>query len=390
MQHSQRLQQLPSQFFSSLVQKVNKAINEGRDIINLGQGNPDQPTPTAIIEELYASAKKPKNHGYSPFRGLISFKDAICQFYKREYNVDLDRDKEVAILFGGKSGLVQLPLCFCNEGDVVLAPDPGYPDYLSGIALAKAAPFFMPLEQKNNYLPDYSLIPKHIADKAKLVFLNYPNNPTGACSTDSFFQDTVTFARENEIGVIHDFAYGAIGYDGNKPLSFLQSDGAKDVGIEIYTLSKTFNMAGWRVGFAVGNEQMIEAINLLQDHLYVSLFPAIQDAAAKALLECREEVIELVGLYEKRRNTFIESCRKIGWEGHSPEGSFFVWMPVPEGFTSEAFSDRLLELADVAVAPGIGFGPCGEGYVRIGLVEPEERLLEAVARIGKSRLLKKK
>ncbi len=383
MQQSQLLQQLPTQFFSKLVQQVGKAVSEGRDIINLGQGNPDQPTPTHIIEALQLSASNPASHRYSPFSGKDSLKKAICQFYQKEYGVSLQYNNEVAILFGGKSGLVELPLCFCDEGDIILAPDPGYPDYLSGISLARSSAYFMPLEAKNNFLPVLDSIPVEIAEKAKLMFLNYPNNPTGACATKEFYEDTVAFAKEHNIIICSDFAYGAIGFNGEKPISFLQTEGAKDVGVEIYTLSKTYNMAGWRVAFAVGNPEIIEAINLIQDHMYVSLFPAIQDAATEALLNGDESVKNLVSLYQSRRNAFIEKCQSIGWDVTAPEGSFFAWLPVADGFTSEEFATYLLQHADVAVAPGIGFGEHGEGYIRVGLVESKERLLEAVDRIAK-------
>lgn len=386
LQFSQTLQQLPTQFFSKLVKQVSAAKAQGRDIINLGQGNPDQPTPTNIIKELQRSSADPASHGYSPFSGKASLKKAVCQFYEREYGVSLDPESEVAILFGGKIGLVELPLCFCNEGDLILAPDPGYPDYLSGISLAKAKTHFLPLEAKNKFLPDYHKVPAEIAQQAKLMFLNYPNNPTGATATKEFFEETVSFAKEHQVIVAHDFAYGAIGFGNEKPRSFLQTEGAKEVGVEIYTLSKTFNMAGWRVAFAVGNAKIIEAINLLQDHMYVSLFPAIQDAAVEALLHGEESTQALVALYKSRRKAFVERSASIGWHAAPTDGSFFVWMPVPSGFTSEQFATHLLEHADVAVAPGIGFGEYGEGYVRVGLVEKKERLLEAVDRIATCKL----
>ncbi|WP_050614972.1 pyridoxal phosphate-dependent aminotransferase [Bacillus testis] len=383
MQYSKTLQSLPPQYFSSLVHKVNKAKAEGKDVINLGQGNPDQPAPEKIVDELNRSSRNPASHKYSPFRGKDSFKKAIRTFYHHEYGVSLDLEKEIAILFGGKSGLIELPICFCNKGDLVLVPDPGYPDYLSGIAMASATPYFLPLMKERNYLPDYQSVPADISEKARLLFLNYPNNPTGACATMPFFEETASYCAKNGIIPVHDFAYGAIGFDGQKPPSFMQAGHAKDVGIEIYTMSKTFNMAGWRVGFAVGNSDVIEAINLLQDHMYVSIFPAIQDAASIALSECNGYAAELVNMYEDRRNTFMDACRQIGWHGNPPPGSFFVWMPVADGFSSEAFADLLLQQADVAVAPGSGFGAYGEGFVRIGLVESKERLLEAVNRIGK-------
>jgi L-glutamine---4-(methylsulfanyl)-2-oxobutanoate aminotransferase len=383
---SELLNNLPKQFFASLVAKVEKVKAQGYDVINLGQGNPDQPTPEHIVQSLQKAAENPKYHKYSPFRGHRFLKEAIARYYKREYNVDLDPETEVAVLFGGKAGLVELPLCLLNPGDVVLVPDPGYPDYWSGVALARAKMVFMPLLAENNFLPDYEMISQEAAAQAKLMFLNYPNNPTGAQATKEFFTETVEFAKRHHICVVHDFAYGAIGFDGKKPPSFLQTDGAKDIGIEIYTLSKTYNMAGWRVGFAVGNPNVIEAINLLQDHLYVSIFSAVQEAAATALLSSQACVEQLVATYESRRNVFISGLKEIGWDVQAPAGSFFAWLKVPDGYTSESFADLLLEKAHVAVAPGIGFGTHGEGYVRVGLLTREKRLLEAVERIQKLNL----
>jgi L-glutamine---4-(methylsulfanyl)-2-oxobutanoate aminotransferase len=378
---SDLLQALPKQFFASLVSSISEITAEGHDVINLGQGNPDQPTPDHIIKRLQTAVEKPINHKYSPFRGTKELKEAACVYYKREFGVDLDPTREVAILFGGKAGLVELPQCLLNPGDTVLVPDPGYPDYWSGVALAKTRMEIMPLKEENDFLPDYRKLSRETVRQAKLMFLNYPNNPTGAVATEEFFKETVELALKESICVVHDFAYGAIGFDGKKPLSFLQTDGAKEVGIEIYTLSKSYNMAGWRVGFAVGNESVIEAIELLQDHLYVSLFPAVQEAAVEALLSSQHCAVELTKSYESRRNVFIEGLQSIGWDVKAPAGSFFAWLKVPEGYTSQEFSDYLLHHAHVAGAPGIGFGEYGEGYVRAGLLATEERLLEAVRRI---------
>ncbi|MGG0285247.1 pyridoxal phosphate-dependent aminotransferase [Peribacillus butanolivorans] len=378
---SRQLQELPKQFFASLVAKVKAITEQGHDVINLGQGNPDQPTPEHIVKSLQTAAENTINHKYSPFRGHQYLKEAATVFYEREYGVKLDPNSEVAILFGGKAGLVELPQCLLNPGDTILVPDPGYPDYLSGVVLAQAKTEFMPLTEENDYLPHYGEIHRETLERAKMMFLNYPNNPTGASATSAFFEETVSFAKEHSICVVHDFAYGAIGFDGKKPISFLQAEGAKDVGIEIYTLSKTYNMAGWRVGFAVGNKSVIEALELLQDHLYVSLFPAIQEAAASALLDSQSCVEELVNKYEGRRNVFIDGLRSIGWDVQAPKASFFAWLKIPEGFTSESFADYLLTHAHVAVAAGNGFGEFGEGYVRVGLLTSEERLQEAVERI---------
>ncbi|MGG2108724.1 pyridoxal phosphate-dependent aminotransferase [Lysinibacillus pakistanensis] len=381
MEFSKKIQQLPTQFFAALVQKVNAALAEGRDVINLGQGNPDQPTPPHIIKALQEAAENPLNHKYPPFRGIAELRQAAADFYKREYNVDINPDTEVAILGGTKIGLVELPLAILNPGDTMLLPDPGYPDYLSGVVLGDVNFEVLPLFAENSFLPDYAALPDNIKEKAKLLYLNYPNNPTGGTATIEFFEETVRFAKEHNIIVSHDFAYGAIGFDGNKPVSFLQADGAKDVGIEMYTLSKTYNMAGWRIGFAVGNADIIAAINLIQDHLFCSQFPAVQQAAAIALSASQECANELRATYERRRNVLIEEAQRIGWHVTAPKGSFFAWLPVPVGYTSEQFADLLLDKADIAVAAGNGFGQYGEGYVRVGLLVSEERLREAINRI---------
>jgi L-glutamine---4-(methylsulfanyl)-2-oxobutanoate aminotransferase len=389
MEISERLKKLPVQFFATLVDKVNKAYAEGRDVINLGQGNPDQPTPPHIVKALQEAAEDPATHKYSLFRGIPEMKEAAAAFYKKQYDVDIDPEREVAILFGTKTGLVELPMCLLNEGELMLLPDPGYPDYLSGVVLANVEYETFPLIAENQFLPDYNAFTDRQKEKAKLMYLNYPNNPTGATADREFFEETVAFAKENSIAVVHDFAYGAIGYDGKKPVSFLEIEGAKEIGIEMYTMSKTFNMAGWRSGFAVGNADIIEAINLIQDHLYCSIFPAIQKASVAALTENLSSVDELVARYESRRNTFIAACHRIGWNVEAPTGSFFAWLPIPDGFTSEEFADYLLEKADVAVAAGNGFGKYGEGYIRVGLLIEEERLEEAVSRIEKLNLFGK-
>lgn len=376
------LQALPKQFFAALVRRAALAAAAGHDVINLGQGNPDMPTPDHIVQALQAAAANPLNHKYPPFRGHSYLKEAVAAFYEREYGVVMEPEREVAILFGGKTGLVEVVQCLLNPGDTALVPDPGYPDYWSGIELARAVMEMMPLTSANGFLPDYGSISPEVAAAAKLMFLNYPNNPTGAVATEEFFRETVQFAEKHSICVVHDFAYAAIGYEGQRPRSFLQTPGAKDTGIEIYTLSKTYNMAGWRVAFAVGNPSVIESLNLLQDHMYVSLFGAVQEAAATALSGPQTCVQENVARYEARRNILIGGLRELGWKVEAPGGSFFAWLPVPEGYTSQSFADLLLDEAHVVVAPGIGFGAYGEGYVRVGLVSSEERLAEAVKRIA--------
>lgn len=382
-EQSDAIKRLPDQFFARLGKRVQELVNEGHDVINLGQGNPDLPTADHIVKALQNAAEKPINHKYSPFQGFPYFKQAVADFYKREYDVDLDPENEVALMFGSKIGLFEVSLCLLNSGDTALLPNPGYPDYLSGVALANAQHEFMPLLAENGFLPNYQEISTEILEKAKVMFLNYPNNPTAGVATKEFFDETVALAKKHNICVVHDFAYGAIGFDGIKQPSFLASKGAKDVGIEMYTLSKTYNMAGWRVAFAVGNPSVIKTINLLQDHLFTSLFGAIQEAATEAISGDLTYVDELVTIYEKRRNVLVNSLRKIGWEVEAPKGTFFAWFPVPDGYTSADFTNLLLEKAHVVVAGGNGFGTLGEGYVRFGLLDSEERLQEAAERIGK-------
>lgn len=382
-EQSETLKRLPEQFFAKLVKKAQQLTEQGHDIINLGQGNPDLPTPESIVEALQVAAEDPVNHKYSPFQGHAYLKEAVAAFYQREYGVTVDPKNEVAILFGAKTGLVELSQCLLNPGDLALLPDPGYPDYMSGIALADAEPRFMPLTKENNFLPDYNAISKDVLERAKLLFLNYPNNPTAATATKDFFDETVELAKEHNFCVVHDFAYGALGFDGQKPRSFLQSEGAKEIGVEMYTLSKTYNMAGWRVAFAIGNPSVIESINLIQDHLYVSLFGAVQRAAAEALTGDQTAVHELIDTYTGRRDCFVKALHEIGWKVDAPKGTFFAWLSVPNGYSSEVFADLLLEKAHVVVAPGTGFGSKGEGYVRVGLLDSEERLMEAAQRIGK-------
>lgn len=382
IQGASRMTELPEQFFAHLVKKAAAEAAKGHDIINLGQGNPDKPTPSHIVKKLKDAAENPSYHKYPPFSGYSFLKEAICQRYLEDYGVNLDPETEVAILFGGKTGLVEISQCLLNPGDVCLVPDPGYPDYLSGVSLAGGRVVTMPLLSENGFLPVFENLPPDEIAKAKLMFLNYPNNPTAAVANEEFYDRAIAFAAENSIAIASDFAYGAIGFDGHRPVSFLERPYAKEVGVEFYTLSKTYNMAGWRVGFALGNRQIIRLLNLMHDHLYVSLFGAVQEAAAEALTGPQQCVAELRQLYEGRRNTLFQSLEQIGWKAVPSAGSFFAWLPVPSSYTSTEFADLLLQKAHVVTAPGIGFGTHGEGYVRVGLLTSEERLQEAVQRIG--------
>jgi len=385
---SKAIERLPEQFFTSLGEKVQRIVAEGHDVINLGQGNPDKPTSDRIKSALQEASKNPINDKYSPFHGFATTRQAVADFYKKTYDVDLNPDKEVALMFGSKIGLFEVVQCLLNPGDAAFLPDPGYPDYLAGLSLANVEPIYMPLLEENGFLPNYEKIPSTDLDRAKLMFLNYPNNPTTGVATPDFFEETVSLAKKHDICVVHDFAYGGIGFDGIQQPSFLSTDGAKDIGIEMYSFSKSFNMAGWRMAFAVGNESVIKLINLIQDHMFTSIYGAIQEAAVVALTEEAGFIDEVVEVYEGRRNVLIESLREIGWQVEAPKGTFFCWFKVPEGYTSGEFADLLLEKAHVVVATGDGFGELGEGYVRIGLLDSEDRLREAAERIGKLGIFK--
>jgi len=371
---------LPVQFFAALTQRAAALSTSGVDVINLGQGNPDLPTPPHIVEALRAAVLDPMTHRYPPFRGLPELKVAICQYYESVYAVTLDPEREVAILFGGKSGLVELSQTLLDPGDVALVPDPGYPDYLSGIALAGASAVTLPLLEEQGFLPDLGSVDPDVARRAKLLFLNYPNNPTASVATKGFFADVVTFAERHGVIVAHDFAYGAIGFE-ERPPSFLQTPGARSVGVEVCTLSKTYNMAGWRVGFALGHADVIEQLNLLQDHCFVSIFGAVQKAACAALTGSQDSVLELRKTYERRKDAFLDELRSNGIRTLAPGGSFFVWLPTPAGIGSIDYAERLMQTAHVVVAPGVGFGEAGEGYVRVGMLADEARLREAARRI---------
>lgn len=383
IRQSQRLGRLPSQLFSRLIATTAALQAAGHNVINLGQGNPDLPTPAHVVETVRRAAIDPATHKYIPFGGLQVLKEAVAEWYAKQFNVALDPQTEVCILIGTKLGLQEISLCLLDEGDICLMPDPGYPDYWSGVALAGGRPYAMPLRSENRFLPDLNAIPKEVAESARLMFLNFPTNPTGAVADPAFFAQVVAFARQHQIAVAHDLAYGDLVFDGRERLSFLQTPGAKEVGVEFCTLSKSFNMAGWRIGFLAGNREIIAAMNLLQDHINCSQWGAIQIAAAAALTGPQDSVRTLCAEYEQRRDTWVREARRIGWEIQPSAGSFFVWCPVPPPLTSESFTDLLLRECHVVVAPGVGFGPAGEGYVRISLTTGVGRLAEAAQRIGK-------
>lgn len=379
MKPADRITRLPTQLFSRLISLVDETRNQGIDVINLGQGNPDQPTPEHIVQALKDSSMDPRFHRYISFAGLPELKQAVAEWYKRRHGVIVDPGREVAILIGSKIGLEEISLCLLNPGDVAIAPDPGYPDYLSGIHLAGAALHPLPLRATLNFLPDLG----DWHPQAKLAFVNYPNNPTGRIAPTSFYDELIQIALRYGTVLAHDLAYGDIVYDGRDSVSLLSRPGGKEAGIEFTTLSKSYNMAGWRMGFAAGNADLIHYLELLQDHLHCSQFGAIQQASIAALTGPQESVRQLTALFQHRRDRFVDTARAHGWDITPSSGSIFLWCKVPSDIDSFAWTDRILRETGVVVAPGRGFGEHGEGYIRISLTEPEHRLEEAARRIAK-------
>lgn len=373
-----RIERLPRQLFAALIQQVEAKRRQGIDVINLGQGNPDLPTPPHIVEALRKAAGNPVYQRYISFRGLASLKDAVAEWYWRQHAVKLDPSREVAILMGSKVGLEEISLVLVNPNDKVLTPDPGYPDYLSGIALAGGEMIPWPLLAENNFLPMLDDWPNDV----RLAFLNYPNNPTGHIAPTEFYDRVIDRALSSGTILAHDLAYGDITYDGQRAISLLSRPGGIQAGVEFTTLSKSYNMAGWRIGIAAGNADVISHLELLQDHLHCSQWGAIQEAARVALLGPDDSVKTLTHTYQKRRDTFIQEAADHGWIIPKSQGSIFVWCPVPNGHTAMQWSNRFLEECHVMVAPGTGFGPRGEGYIRIALTDTSARLKEAARRMS--------
>ncbi|NQT90087.1 MAG: LL-diaminopimelate aminotransferase [Candidatus Omnitrophica bacterium] len=376
-----RLKKLPPYLFAEIDRIKKAAIQSGRDIIDLGVGDPDTPTPMHIIEQLYKAASDPQNHRYAMDAGLLQLREAITSWYKSRFNVELDVDTEVLPLIGSKEGIAHIPLAFINHGDEVLIPDPCYPPYKSGTIFAGGVPYLMPLLEENDFLPDLDAIDPQVARRAKIMFINYPNNPTSACATEDFYRKVIDFARDNNIIICHDAAYSEVSFDGYKPQSFLEFDGAKEVGVEFHSLSKTYNMTGWRIGFACGNSEVIAALRTVKSNIDSGIFQAVQFAGVIALEGDQSHVDEINSMYQSRRDALVDGLNRIGWKVSKPKATFYAWIPVPPGYTSNELTKLLLEKADIVTTPGVGFGPNGEGYIRMALTVSEERLAEAVGRI---------
>jgi len=381
---SKKLQSLPPYLFLEIDKQKRKARAEERDIIDLGVGDPDQPTPEHIIEVLYQAAQDPVNHRYALDQGMPALRHAIEGWYKRRFNLNLNPDTEILPLIGSKEGIAHFPLAFLNQGDYSLVPDPGYPPYKGGTILAGGKPYLMPLLESNEFLPDLKKIPANILRKAKLIYINYPNNPTSATAEINFFSDVVKFARKNKIIVISDLAYSEISYDGYKPPSFLEIEGAKEVAIEFHSLSKTYNMTGWRLGFACGNRNLISALAKVKSNIDSGIFSAIQLAGIAALESPQEHIKNMCRLYQERRGVLMSVLESLGWQANQPKATFYAWIKIPKNIGSIKFAKALLEKANIVVTPGVGFGKYGEGYIRVALTVSKERIKEAFTRLNKS------
>lgn len=384
MERSKRLDKIPPYLFGEISKLKAAAIAEGKDLIDLGIGDPDQPTPKAIIDKLCEEANNPENHRYDETEyGWPVFLEAVSRWYKKRFDVDLDPKTEIMLLIGSKDGLAHLPWAMIDPGDVSLVPDPGYTVYKVNTLMAGGEAVPMPLMEKNGFLPDLTAIPTDKAKAAKLMFLNYPNNPTGAVASLDFYNDVVKFAKEYDIAVVSDLAYSEVTYDGYVAPSFLQAKDAKDVCIEMHSMSKTYNMTGWRIGFAAGNRDLISHLNKMKSNVDSRQFPAIDLAAAYALEHVSNQ--KTFDLYIKRRDILVDGLNALGWKVKKPVASLYVWAKVPDGYTSADFAKLLLQEAGVLVIPGNGYGQYGEGYVRMSLTvsgdKDGERLAEAVKRI---------
>jgi LL-diaminopimelate aminotransferase len=384
--YSDRINRLPPYLFATIDEAKAKIIAKGVDVIDLGVGDPDQPTPAHIVESMCEAVRDPSTHQYPSYTGMIEFRKAAADWCKQSRGLDIDPATETLTLIGSKEGVAHVPLAFINPGDVVLCPDPGYPVYKIGTQFAGGKEHIMPLLEENGFLPDLEAIPKDALSKAKLMFINYPNNPTSATADLKFFEEVVQFAREHNIVVVHDNAYSEMVYDGYQSPSFLSVDGAMDIGIELYSMSKTYNMTGWRLGFAVGNKDLIAGFGKVKSNIDSGAFDAIQRAGITALTSSQQCVADMNNIYTERRNVLLKGLSEMGIDVKPPKATFYIWAPVPEGYDSMGFSKLLLENAGIVATPGVGFGQYGEGYIRFALTQTVPRMNEAVDRMSKLKL----
>jgi LL-diaminopimelate aminotransferase len=378
-----RVKKLPPYLFAEIDRQKKEARAHGADLVDLGIGDPDLPTPAHVIDALARAGREPKNHRYPDYEGLLAFREAAAGWYRQRFDVSLDPATEVLTLIGSKEGTAHIPLAFVNPGDVVLVPDPGYPVYAAGTWFAGGEPYLLPLRADREFLPDLDAIPAAVLRRAKMLFLNYPNNPTAAVATREFFGRVVEFARRHGIIVCHDAMYSELRFDGYEPPSFLQAPGAKEVGVEFHSCSKTYSMTGWRLGFVVGNREVLAGLGRVKTNVDSGVFQAVQEAGIAALTGPQDYVVQARAVYQERRDVVVDGLRKLGLPVIPPRATFFVWAPVPEGSDSRKWASRLLQEAGVVVTPGVGFGTAGEGYYRIALTVDKARLAEAMDRLGR-------
>ncbi|MBM3940057.1 MAG: aminotransferase class I/II-fold pyridoxal phosphate-dependent enzyme [SAR202 cluster bacterium] len=382
MELASRLDKIPPYLFFEISRKIQEKRKQGVDVISFGIGDPDIPTPRHIIDELTRTAQDPPNHRYPESDGLPETRKAIADWYKRRFQVELDPNKEVVPLIGAKEGIGHVALCLIDPGDVAIVPDPGYPVYSVGTWFAGGECHFVALEQSRGFLPDLAGIPESIAKRAKVLWINYPNNPTGGLATEAFFKDVVAFAKKHDLAVCHDAPYSEVTFDGYRAPSFLQTPGAIDVGIEFHSVSKTYNMTGWRFGMAVGNAKLIEALTRVKSNLDSGIPQAIQYMAIEALSKTSDEWVAANNeIYRKRRDRVVSVLRDMGLTVNSPKAGLYVWAKCPEGWTSAALAAELLDKHGVVVTPGRGYGAHGEGYVRLSLTTPDARVEEGLKRL---------
>ena len=381
MRTANRIANLPPYLFAEIDRKREAKQVQGIDVISLGIGDPDTSTPANIVEVAAQAVRDPKNHQYPAYAGSKPYREAASEWMRRRFGVQVDAASETLALIGSKEGIAHVFLAFVDPGDYTLVPGAGYPVYHTGGILCGGQTHWMPMTEENGFLADFESTPNDVLAEAKMMFLSYPNNPTSAIANDEYFDRAIAFAREHDLLLIHDNAYSEIAFDGYRPPSLLERPGAKDVAIELFSCSKAYNMTGWRVAFAVGNAQAIKALGTVKSNIDSGVFTAVQDAAIEALLGPQDSIVGLNALYQRRRDLVMDALGKIGLKAQVPKSTIYVWAKVPEGYTSASFATKVLDEANVIVAPGSAYGPSGEGYVRISLTTPDDRLQEAIERI---------
>jgi LL-diaminopimelate aminotransferase len=382
MKMSRRVEHLPPYLFVEIGKKIAEKKAKGEDVVSFAIGDPDIPTPPHIIEKLCQAAKDPTNHRYPETEGLPKLRQAIADWYQKRFGVTLDPDTEVLPLIGSKEGIAHIALCLIDYRDIALVPDPAYPVYSVSTMLAGGSPHYIPLTEESDFLPDFGAIPAYALKGAKLLWLNYPNNPTGATADLDFFNKAVELARQHDFVICHDGPYSEVAFDGYQPSSFMQADGAKEVGVEFHSLSKSYNMTGWRIGMVVGNAEVIDALKRIKSNIDSGIPQAIQYAAIEALSGAQACIPEHNAIYQKRRDLIIEVLNNIGLKAKPPKASLYIWAKVPPGFNSEGFATDLLEKVGVVVTPGVGYGKSGEDYIRVSLTVPDAAVVKGLSRLS--------